>query len=236
MPTACMKSATKARAVNTRKTTLPHARWYQTVLTLVEPIEGLWLMAIDANVYQPKANTAGGVDNPNDYEGSSNAGYNMMLTHKEHVIDWISNTVKAAKEQNKVLLSFSHFPMTDFYNGASEEIEDIFGEGNFQLKREPEDDTSKALAQTGLSIHVGGHMHFNDTGLKQYNIGGETYTLFNIQAPSLAGYIPAYKVLEIKPNSQVEVETVVIENVPRFNELFEHYAEEHDQLVDSNAE
>ncbi|MBY5945089.1 metallophosphoesterase [Photobacterium rosenbergii] len=202
---------------------------------LVEPIEGLWLMAIDANVYQPKANTAGGVDNPNDYEGSSNAGYNMMLTHKEHVIDWISNTVKAAKEQNKVLLSFSHFPMTDFYNGASEEIEDIFGEGNFQLKREPEDDTSKALAQTGLSIHVGGHMHFNDTGLKQYNIDGETYTLFNIQAPSLAGYIPAYKVLEIKPNSQVEVETVVIENVPRFNELFEHYAEEHDQLVDSNA-
>lgn len=202
---------------------------------LVEPVEGLWLMAIDANVYQPKANTTGGTDNPNDYEGSSNAGYNMMLTHKEHVIEWISNTVKAAKEQNKVLLSFSHFPMTDFYNGASEEIEDIFGEGNFQLKRVPEDDTSKALAQTGLSIHVGGHMHFNDTGLKQYNIDGETYTLFNIQAPSLAGYIPAYKVLEIKPNSQVEVETVVIENVPRFNELFEHYAEEHDHLVESDA-
>ncbi|MGF1735188.1 metallophosphoesterase [Photobacterium satsumensis] len=202
---------------------------------LVEPVEGLWLMAIDANVYQPKANTTGGTDNPNDYEGSSNAGYNMMLTHKEHVIEWISDTVKAAKEQNKVLLSFSHFPMTDFYNGASEEIEDIFGEGNFQLKRVPEDDTSKALAQTGLSIHVGGHMHFNDTGLKQYNIDGETYTLFNIQAPSLAGYIPAYKVLEIKPNSQVEVETVVIEDVPRFNELFEHYAEEHDHLVESDA-
>ncbi|MDV5168132.1 metallophosphoesterase [Photobacterium rosenbergii] len=202
---------------------------------LVEPIEGLWLMAIDANVYRPKADSTGGENNPGDYDGSSSAGYNMMLTHKAHVVEWISNTVKAAKEQNKVLLSFSHFPMTDFYNGASEEIEDIFGEGNFQLARQPEDDTSKALAKTGLSIHVGGHMHFNDTGMKQYNIDGETYTLFNIQAPSLAGYIPAYKVLEIKPNSQVEVETVVLENVPRFNELFEHYAKEHDQLVESGA-
>ncbi|WP_264878005.1 metallophosphoesterase family protein [Vibrio agarivorans] len=201
---------------------------------LVEPVEGLWLMAIDANVYKPKAGSGEGSTDGNDFDGSSNAGYNMMLTHKKHVIDWIEDTVKAAKEQNKVLFSFSHFPMTDFYNGASEEIEDIFGEGNFQLGREPEDDTSKALAQTGLSIHVGGHMHFNDTGMKQYAIDGETYTLFNIQAPSLAGYIPAYKILEVKPDNQVEVETAIIEDVPRFDELFEHYAEEqaHLQAID----
>lgn len=191
-------------------------------------------MAIDANVYKPKAGSGDGSTDGNDFDGSSNAGYNMMLTHKKHVIEWIEATVKAAKEQNKVLFSFSHFPMTDFYNGASEEIEDIFGEGNFQLRREPEDDTSKALAQTGLSIHVGGHMHFNDTGMKQYDIDGETYTLFNIQAPSLAGYIPAYKILEIKPDNQVEVETAIIEDVPRFDELFEHYAEEqaHLQAID----
>ncbi|MGL6314616.1 metallophosphoesterase [Vibrio sp. WXL103] len=193
---------------------------------LVEPVEGLWLMAIDANVYVPEEGAPDNSQNPGDFAGSGNAGYNVMLTHKKHVIDWIKDVTKAAKEQNKVLMSFSHFPMTDFYNGASEEIEDIFGEGNFQLSRMPEDDTSKALAATGLSIHVGGHMHFNDTGKKQYTIDGETYTLFNIQAPSLAGYIPAYKILEIKADNQIEVETAIIEDVPRFNELFEHYAEE----------
>ncbi|MDR9829950.1 metallophosphoesterase [Vibrio sp. FNV 38] len=203
---------------------------------LVEPVEGLWLMAIDANVYIPKSGTDGNSTDGDDFDGSSNAGYNKMLTHKEHVVQWIEDTVKAAKEQNKVLLSFSHFPMTDFYNGASEEIEDIFGEGNFQLKRVPEDDTSKALAATGLSIHVGGHMHFNDTGRKQYSIDGETYTLFNIQAPSLAGYIPAYKILEVKPDQQIEVETAIIEEVPRFNELFEHYAEEQKHLEDIGKE
>ncbi len=206
--------------------------WIPDSTYLVEPVEGLWLMAIDANVYKPKEGRGDNSTDGDDFDGSSNAGYNMMLTHKEHVIEWIEDTVKAAKEQNKVLFSFSHFPMTDFYNQASEEIEDIFGSN--ELRREPEDDTSKALAQTGLSIHVGGHMHFNDTGMKQYEIDGETYTLFNIQAPSLAGYIPAYKILEIKANNQVEVETAIIEDVPRFDELFEHYAEEqaHLQAID----
>ncbi|PSW20322.1 metallophosphoesterase [Photobacterium sanctipauli] len=199
---------------------------------LVEPVKGLWLLAIDANVYRPVEGSVGGEANPNDYDGSGNAGYNMMLTHKAHVIDWIRDVVKAAKEQNKTLVSFSHFPMTEFYNGASEDIEDLFGEGKFQLSRKPDEETSKALAATGLSVHVGGHMHFNDTGMKQYVINGEQHTLFNIQAPSLAGYIPAYKVLNIRPDNQIEVETVIIDKVERFNELFEHYEEEHKHLTD----
>ena len=198
---------------------------------LVEPVEGLWLMAIDANVYKPRAESTGGEDRPNDYDGSGNAGYNMMLTHKEQVINWISDVVKRAEEEGKTLVSFSHFPMTDFYNGASEDIEDLFGEGRFQLARKPEDDTSKALAATGLNIHVGGHMHFNDTGVKTYNIDGKDYTLFNIQAPSLAGYIPAYKLLNINSDNTIEVETIVLDEVERFNELFEHYAEEHNHLT-----
>ncbi|MGF1858783.1 metallophosphoesterase [Photobacterium profundum] len=201
---------------------------------LVEPVEGLWLLAIDANVYKPQASTIGGESNPNQYDGSGNAGYNMMLTHKAHVVSWISDIVKAAKEKNKTLISFSHFPMTDFYNGASEEIEDIFGEGNFQLARNPESDTSKALASTGLNVHVGGHMHFNDTGVKTYNIDGKKHTLFNIQAPSLAAYVPAYKILNIQPDSKIEVETVIIEDVPRFDELFEHYETEYNYLMQEN--
>ncbi|WP_019612738.1 metallophosphoesterase [Psychromonas ossibalaenae] len=199
---------------------------------LVEPVEGLWLLAIDANVYRPKPGSEGGPADPGGYEGSSSAGYNVMLSHKQQVIDWIGDVVTAAEKHNKTLISFSHFPMTDFYNGASEDIEDLFGEGAFQLERMPEDGTSKALAATGLSIHVGGHMHFNDTGVKSYQIDGKNHTLFNIQAPSLAGYIPAYKLLTLRPHNQVEVETVIIEEVARFDELFEHYQEEHRHLTE----
>ncbi|MBW3698479.1 metallophosphoesterase [Vibrio sp. T187] len=200
---------------------------------LVEPVKGLWLLAIDANVYRPTSTSPDGSSDGNSFDGSSSAGYNMMLTHKEQVIDWIADVVKAAKEQNKTLVSFSHFPMSDFYNGASEDIEDLFGEGSHQLAREPDDETSKTLAATGLSVHVGGHMHFNDTGKKSYNIDGVDYTLFNIQAPSLAGYIPAYKVLNIRPDNQIEVETVILDKVERYNELFQHYEVEHQHLTES---
>jgi hypothetical protein len=42
---------------------------------LVEPIEGLWLLAIDANVYTPQYST----NKPTTYNGASNADYNQML-------------------------------------------------------------------------------------------------------------------------------------------------------------
>ncbi|KHT65092.1 phosphoesterase [Photobacterium gaetbulicola] len=191
---------------------------------LVEPVEGLWLLAIDANVYVPNADAD--TQQPElaaNFAGSGNAGYNKMLTHKQQVIDWMESVVERANAEGKTLVAFSHFPMTEFYNGAAETIEDIFGPGNFQLARSPKEDVSQALAKTGIKLHVGGHMHFNDTGVKHYDDGS---FLFNIQAPSMAAYVPAYKLLSFKPKRQVEVETVILDKVPRFDELFEHYEEE----------
>ncbi|GAM64291.1 hypothetical protein JCM19232_961 [Vibrio ishigakensis] len=167
------------------------------------------------------------------FGSASSNGYNKMVTHKKKIIEWMSDVAKRAEENNKALISFSHFPMTDFYEGASEELEDLFGEGSNQLARLPEDETSKTLAGTGVAVHVGGHMHFNDTGMKSYEIDGVQHTLFNIQAPSLGAYIPAYKILDIAPDRTIEVETVIIDEVPRFDELFEHYEEEHAYLTES---
>ena len=199
---------------------------------LVEPFEGLWLLAIDANVYVPKSKTDGKTTNAANYNSPSNAGYNKLITHKQQVLDYIADVVRRADQQGKTLVAFSHYPMTDFYNGAAEKIEDIFGQGNFQLKRVPGEDVSKALADTGLKLHVGGHMHFNDTGVRRYENGN---FLFNVQAPSMAAYVPAYKILTLGKNQKVDVETAIIEDVPRFDELFEHYKEELAYLKKSGA-
>ncbi|MGF1734074.1 metallophosphoesterase [Photobacterium satsumensis] len=201
---------------------------------LVEPVEGLWLLAIDANVYIPSADAD--TQQPelaSNFAGSGNAGYNKMLTHKQHVIEWMKTVVERANAEGKTLVAFSHFPMTEFYNGAAETIEDIFGPGNFQLARSPKEDVSEALAKTGIRLHVGGHMHFNDTGVKHYDDGS---FLFNIQAPSMAAYVPAYKLLSFKTENQVEVETVILDKVPRFDELFEHYEEEWQHLKAKGSE
>jgi 3',5'-cyclic AMP phosphodiesterase CpdA len=194
---------------------------------LVEPTPGLWLLAIDANVYQPKKGSTGNEQDAENFSGSSDAGYNKVITHKTHLLEWIADIVQRAQVQHKTLIAFSHFPMQEFYDGASDDIAQLMGEQKFQLSRKPSTDTSKMLADTGLKIHVAGHMHINDTGVYR---GENDKVLVNIQAPSLAAYVPAYKVLTIKSDQQIEVETVVLKEVPRFDELFAHYRAEWNYL------
>lgn len=194
---------------------------------LVEPVSGLWLLAIDANVYQPKKGSSGNKEYPENFLGSSDAGYNKVITHKTHLLEWITDVAKRAQAQNKTVIAFSHFPMQEFYDGAGNDIAQLMGEQKFQLSRKPTTNTSRMLADTGLKIHVAGHMHINDTGVYR---GDNGKVLFNIQAPSLAAYIPAYKILTLKPDQQIEVETIVLKEVPRFDELFAHYRTEWNYL------
>ncbi|WP_059411821.1 metallophosphoesterase family protein [Cupriavidus basilensis] len=187
---------------------------------LVEPVDGVWLVGIDANVYIP----TGAGTTAADFNGSGDAGYNAMLTHKQHVIAWLKDVVARGQAAGKQVVAFSHFPMSEFFNGASDDIIALLGAGKMQMVRRPAENVTKALAETGLKVHVGGHMHFNDTAIRNYD-GGQA--LFNIQAPSMAAYVPAYKLMSIQADDKLEVQTVRIDNVPRFDELFEHYRDEH---------
>lgn len=193
---------------------------------LIEPLAGLWLLAIDANVYIPQVKN--GVF---DFQGSGNAGYNKVLSEKPFLLTWIKEVVQRAKTQNKTLIAFSHFPMGEFYDGQTESIQALFGNTAFQLKREPTNDTRKLLAETGLRLHIGGHMHMNDTSV----IKSKENTLFNIQAPSIAAYRPAYKLVSIE-NSYATVSTVTIDNVKHFNLLFSAYQKEHKYLLKHDPE
>ena len=187
---------------------------------LVEPIKGIWLLAIDANVYVP--------DKDADmrsvkFKGSGDAGYNQMISHKKHVIEWISEVVKKAEAEGKILITFSHFPMIDFYDRNTDILENVFGKGKLDIKRMPAEETMKTMARTGVRLNFGGHLHYNDTGVREY----DNEFLVNIQVPSLAAYIPGYKILTVRNKDVFEVETVEIGEVPGFKELFEHYRIEH---------
>ncbi|MCS2159881.1 hypothetical protein MUU47_01790 [Scandinavium sp. H11S7] len=110
---------------------------------LVEPVSGLWLMAVDANVYLPTKNAdPTKLTEASNFEGSGDAGYNKMLTHKQQTVAWMTDVARRAKAQNKTLITFSHFPMVEFDNGAAGDLENIFGKGKFQLARAPQEDTS----------------------------------------------------------------------------------------------
>ena len=198
-----------------------HCAMVPDVSYLVEPVPGLWLLAIDANVYRPQ-----GSDGKVAFQGAGNAGYNLMFSHKPQVIAWIKQVVQRAKAQGKTLISFSHYPMVEFYQGQSQRIGELLGPEQGQLSRTPTANTSEALAALGLRLHFGGHMHLNNTAVVQAANGER---LVNVQSPSLAAYVPAYKLLTLQSASQVTVQTVTLKEVPDFNRFFPIYQREWQQ-------
>lgn len=186
---------------------------------LVEPVDGLWLLAIDGGVYLPK----GMKDGKWSYQGSS-AGYNLVLKHKPFLLPWVRKVVEEAQKRHKTLVAFSHYPLVDFNDGVSEHVRRIWGDRRFDLHRVPEAEVSEAFLQAGLRLHFAGHMHVNDTGIWE---GKDGKHLYNIQVPSIATYVPAYKILTIESDEVFRVETVALDTVPGFDSLFPLYRAEY---------
>src|SRR5690606_22391000 len=114
-------------------------------------------------------------------------GYNNVLTHKTHLFDWVKTISEEAKRLNKTLIAFSHYPMIDFNDDASKDLKTFFGGNKWQLERVPEEKVAQLFSEAGITIHVAGHMHINDTGIRTFANGK---SLVNIQSPSIAAYIP----------------------------------------------
>lgn len=191
---------------------------------VVEPVKGVWMIAIDGNTYIPK-NINENPNNASNYKGAS-IGYNNVLTNKKHLIEWVKKITQEAKINGKTIIAFTHYPMIDFNDGATQEIKNVLGEKKWQMERVPEEEVAKAFAEAGLQIHFAGHMHINDTGIRKFG----DKMLLNVQVPSLAAYLPAYKVLTIKSPNKMEVQTEVLNDVPNFDELFSLYEKEYEAL------
>lgn len=191
---------------------------------VVEPVKGVWMIAIDGNTYIPK-NINENPKNASNYKGAS-IGYNNVLTNKKHLIEWMKKITQEAKINGKTIIAFTHYPMIDFNDGATQEIKNALGEKKWQMERVPEEEVAKAFAEAGLQIHFAGHMHINDTGIRKFG----DKMLLNVQVPSLAAYLPAYKVLTIKSPNKMEVQTEVLNDVPNFDELFSLYEKEYEAL------
>lgn len=191
---------------------------------LVEPVEGLWLLAIDGNVFSYSGD-ASQMDSM-AWRGSS-VGFNLASQTKAHQLDWIKKISEEAEKRGKTLVSFSHYPLADFHEGASEEMKALFGAGKFQLSRVPDVDVSQKYADAGIRVHFAGHMHFNDTGKLE---GTENKDLLNIQVPSLAAFPPAYKIMSLESSKTMNVQTQLLQKVDRFDEFFDLYKMEHKWL------
>lgn len=186
---------------------------------LVEPVKDLWLLAIDGGVYLP----AGMKNGVQEYRGSE-IGYNNIMKYKSFLLPWIRKIVFEANRRNKNLITFCHYPLVDCNSGASKLIANAWGKDKFDLLRIPEDSVAEIFSDIGLRLHVAGHMHLNNTGVAK---GKHKKQLYNIQVPSIAAYIPAYKILTFENSKKVKIETVILDSVSDFNRLFNLYKNEY---------
>lgn len=186
---------------------------------LVEPVPGLWVLSIDANVFEPRD----GDGNPTlekSYIDSTDAGWNAMPRNKPFVLAWMRDVAARAKALGKTLLAFSHYPVLDPLNGTTADEARLLGDTSF-VRRAPTAATAEAAAATGIRIHFSGHLHINDTA----RVSNGDDWLINIAVPSMVGFPPAYKIATVT-DGHLAIETVVLAEVPGFDLAFDLYKAE----------
>lgn len=157
---------------------------------LVEPEPGIWLLMIDANVFEPRDGTfINGEDAA--FVDSTAAGWNAMLRLKPFIVSWITDVCARAKALGKAVLAFSHYPALDPFDGATGAERVLFGETNI-ARRTPRDAVTDALLGAGLSVHFSGHLHVEGVTRRRR----AERQLTNVAVPSLVAYPPAFKVIQ----------------------------------------
>ncbi|CAN7628928.1 metallophosphoesterase family protein [Neorhizobium tomejilense] len=189
---------------------------------LVEPEDGLWLLMIDANVFEPRD---GSCDTGEEaaFIDSTAAGWNALLRCKPFIIDWIADVSSRAKAFGKTLLAFSHYPVLDPFDGATGAECVLFGETNV-ARRTPRAAVGDRLLNAGVAVHFSGHLHVE--GVTRRSLG--EHEIVNIAVPSLVAYPAAFKLARPSLDS-IEVETVELSGLTLDQNIITAYRQESDR-------
>ena len=186
---------------------------------LVEPVEGLWLLALDSNVYLPRDGQADLRDS-SGYIDSKTGKWDSVVRHRPNIVDWIADVRRRASAQGKALLAFSHYAMVatdDPRPGQYAEVDDEAAGG----------ETTALLARTGIGVHFSGHSHVCNIG--RWTDGEVSLT--DVALPALCSFPPAYRVLRAEPDT-IEVTTVPVGQAAGSESLMGAYRREAESTPD----
>ncbi|MGV8938689.1 MAG: metallophosphoesterase family protein [Allorhizobium sp.] len=192
---------------------------------LVEPEEGLWLLMIDANVFEPNNGTFK-TGSKGAFIDSTGAGWNAMLRLKPFIFEWMRDVSARARALDKVLLTFSHYPAINPLGGDGADFEQKLFPDGMLAQRAPRDAVAAALIAAGIPLHFSGHWHIN--GVSRFeNAAGQ---LTNISVPSLVAFPPAFDVVAVQ-GDMAEVETVDLSSLAVDREIMDLYRRESRQAA-----
>lgn len=186
---------------------------------LVEPVPGLWLLSLDANVCVPRDGATDFSDH-GAFHDPTDAGWSAVLRHRAHLLPWMTDVAARAKAAGKVLIAMSHYPVLDALAGTSAAEVALFGQTGL-ARRAPLPEVATALAATGIGLHFSGHLHVNDIGLHA-DAGGR---IINVALPSPVAFPPAVKLAEITGQT-LRLTTLPLAVVPGHDLAFAAYRAE----------
>ncbi|OLP42515.1 metallophosphoesterase family protein [Rhizobium oryziradicis] len=186
---------------------------------LIEPQQDLWLLMLDANVFEPRNGTFD-AGSEQAFIDSTAAGWNAMLRLKPFMFEWIADVAKRARQLGKTLLAFSHYPVIDPFDDPLDTGKTLFPKSNM-AKRKPSDAVAEALITAGIPLHFSGHLHVE--GVTRFaNPHGQ---LTNVAVPSLVAFPPAFKHLNVHSNT-VAIDTVDLSALPVDPDIIAAYQQE----------
>lgn len=186
---------------------------------LVEPVPGLWVLALDANVFVPR-DGAGDLTDPAAFHDPGKTGWSAVPGHRGYLLDWMADVARRAREGGKRLVAFSHYPLLDVLAGTGADELRVLGQTGL-ARRIPPGQVARAFAATGVPLHFSGHLHVNDTALHRDAAGG----FCNISVPSPVGFCPALKIADLHED-RVVLRSLPLDRVPGHDHAYPAYRAE----------
>lgn len=154
---------------------------------VAEPVDGLWLLALDSCNYETNllaghAVTAGGFPS--------------------NRLDWIMDKLAQAEAGGKTVVAFMHHGMVEHFAGQTV----LFP----QYVIRDWETVPAGLADAGLKLVFTGHYHCQDAIRRSWVTNGTTTFLFDVETGSLVTYPCPYRIVTVESPEKMTVESAFV--------------------------
>ena len=146
---------------------------------LAEPVEGLWIIALDSNIYER---------NLEDHYPETIG----RLSKEDH--DWIKEVGRRAQAEGKLLLGMIHHGVLEHFT-----LQGVVA-GEYLLKDWLRD--SEKIAEAGIRVVFSGHFHAQDAVMRRFRRG----YLYDVETGSPVTYPCPYRIVKVY-DDRLEVKT-----------------------------
>ena len=166
---------------------------------IAEPVEGLWILALDSAYYE------------DNYEEDYPQTGGRFLQEE---IDWIELMLQKAVEKNKAVIAMMHHGILEHYDSQKK----YFGEYVVENYKA----VSEMLARYKVRLCFTGHYHAQDITMKRWN---EKTFIYDVETGSLVTYPCPIRFVKFDGTGNAEISSQLITSIPSYTAKGEDFFE-----------